>query len=95
MHREFEMSMMVEFNYFLGLQIKQLKEDTFINKDKYIRDLFKRFKIEDVKTMGTPMSSSIKLEKDKQGKSIDSTMYRGMIGSLIYFTTSKHDITLT
>ena len=45
--------------------------------------------------MGTPMSSSIKLEKDKQGKSIDSTMYKGMISSLIYFTTSKPNITLT
>ncbi|RVW51241.1 hypothetical protein CK203_111836 [Vitis vinifera] len=80
MHSEFEMSMMGELNFFLGLQIKQLKEGTFINQAKYIRDLLKRFNMEEAKTMKTPMSSSIKLDKDEKGKSIDSTMYRGMIG---------------
>ncbi|RVW12223.1 hypothetical protein CK203_084261 [Vitis vinifera] len=75
---EFEMSMMGELNFFLGLQIKQLKEGTFINQAKYIRDLLKRFNME-AKTMKTPMSSSIKLDKDEKGKSINSTMYRGMI----------------
>ncbi|RVW82058.1 Retrovirus-related Pol polyprotein from transposon RE1 [Vitis vinifera] len=92
MHSEFEMSMMGELNFFLGLQIKQLKEGTFINQAKYIRDLLKRFNMEEAKTMKTPMSSSIKLDKDEKGKSIDSTMYRGMIGSLLYLTTSRPDI---
>ncbi|RVW85800.1 hypothetical protein CK203_055425 [Vitis vinifera] len=67
MHSEFEMSMMGELNFFLGLQIKQLKEGTFINQEKYIRDLPKRFNIEESKTMKTPMSSSIKLDKDGKG----------------------------
>ncbi|RVW94322.1 hypothetical protein CK203_037932 [Vitis vinifera] len=79
MHNEFEMSMMGELNFFLGLQIKQLKEGTFINQAKYIRDLLKRFNMEETKIMKTPMSSSIKLDKNEKGKSIDSTMYRGMI----------------
>ncbi|RVX11507.1 hypothetical protein CK203_015826 [Vitis vinifera] len=82
MHSEFEMSMMGELNFFLRLQIKQLKEGTFINQAKYIRDLLKRFNMEEAKTMKTLMSSSIKLDKDEKGKSIDSTMYRGMIGLL-------------
>ena len=80
MHSEFEISMMGELNFFLGLQIKQLKERTFINQAKYIRDLLKRFNMEEAKTMKTSMSSSIKLDKNKKGKPIDSTMYRGMIG---------------
>ncbi|RVW26175.1 hypothetical protein CK203_109170 [Vitis vinifera] len=80
MHSELEMSMMEELNFFLGLQIKQLKEGTFINQAKYIKDLLKRFNMEEAKTMKTPISSSIKLDKDEKGKSIDSTMYRGMIG---------------
>ncbi|RVW79404.1 hypothetical protein CK203_056080 [Vitis vinifera] len=80
MHSEFEMSMMGELNFFLGLQIKQLKEGTFINKAKYIRDLLKRFNMEESKTMKTPMCSSIKFDKNEKGKSIYSTMYRGMIG---------------
>ena len=92
MHSEFEMNMMGELNFFLGLQIKQLKEGNFINQAKYIRDLLKRFNMEETKTMKTPMSSSIKLDKDEKGKSIDSTMYRGMIGSLLYLTASRPDI---
>ncbi|RVW19022.1 putative mitochondrial protein [Vitis vinifera] len=66
MHSEFEMSMMGELNFFLGLQIKQLKEGTFINQAKYIRDLLKRFNMEEAKTMKTSMSSSIKLDKDEK-----------------------------
>ena len=73
MHSEFEIR---ELNFFIGLQIKQLKEGTFINQVKYIRDLLKRFNMEEAKTMKTPMSSSIKLDKDEKGKSINSTMYR-------------------
>ncbi|RVW15600.1 Retrovirus-related Pol polyprotein from transposon RE1 [Vitis vinifera] len=92
MHSEFEMSMMGELNFFLGLQIKQLKEGTFINQAKYIKDLLKRFNMEEVKVMKTPMSSSIKLDMDEKGKSINSTMYRGMIGSLLYLTASRPDI---
>ncbi|KAL6350658.1 hypothetical protein AAG906_028109 [Vitis piasezkii] len=75
MHSEFEMSMMGELNFFLGLQIKQLKEGTFINQAKYIRDILKRFNMEEAKTMKTQMSSSIKLDKDEKDKSIDSTMF--------------------
>ncbi|RVW93470.1 hypothetical protein CK203_035113 [Vitis vinifera] len=72
MHSEFEMSMMGELNFFLGLQIKQLKEGTFINQAKYIRDLLKRFNMEEAKTMKTPMSSSIKLDMDEKGLRLDS-----------------------
>ncbi|KAL6313451.1 hypothetical protein AAG906_004414 [Vitis piasezkii] len=66
MHNEFEMSVMGKLNFLLRLQIKQLKEGTFINQAKYIRDLLKRFNMEEAKTMKTPMSSSIKLDKDEK-----------------------------
>lgn len=52
MHCEFEMSMMAKLNYFLGIQIKKLKDDIFINQEKYI-NLLKRFKMKVAKTMGT------------------------------------------
>ena len=77
MHSEFEMSMMGELNFFLGLQIKQLKEGTFINQAKYIKDLLKKFNLEEVKAKSTPKVSSIKLDMDKKGKPIDQTKYRG------------------
>ena len=83
MHSEFEMSMMGELNFFLGLQIKQLKEGTFINQAKYIKDLLKKFNLEEVKAKNTPMGSSIKFDMDEKGKSVDQTKYRGMIGSLL------------
>ncbi|RVW97886.1 Retrovirus-related Pol polyprotein from transposon RE2 [Vitis vinifera] len=89
---KFEMSMMGELNFFLGLQIKQLKEGTFINQAKYIRDLLKGSIWRKPKTMKTPMSSSIKLDMDEKGKSVNSTMYRGVIGSLLYLTASRPDI---
>ena len=62
MHKKFEMSMIGELNFFLGLQIKQLKEGTFINQTKYIRDLLKKFNLEKVKAKSTHMGSSIKLD---------------------------------
>ncbi|RVW69440.1 hypothetical protein CK203_062792 [Vitis vinifera] len=71
MHSKFEMSMIAELNFFLGLQIKQLKEKTFINQAKCIRDLLKRFNMEEAKTMKTPMSSSIKLDKDEKGDNFE------------------------
>ena len=79
-------TMMGELNFFLRLQIKQLKKGIFINQANFVRDLLKRFNMEEAKKMKTPMSSSIKLNKDEKGKSIDSTMYKGMIGSLLYLT---------
>ena len=89
MHNEFEMSMMGGLNFILGFQIKQLKKGTFINQAKYIKNLLKRFNMEEAKTIKTLMSSSIKLDKDEKGKSIYQTMYRGMIGSFLYLTASR------
>ena len=66
MHSEFEMSMIEELNFFLGLQIKQLKEGTVINQVKYIRDLLKKFTLEEVKSKSTPMGSSFKLDMNKE-----------------------------
>ncbi|KAL5559477.1 hypothetical protein UlMin_035688 [Ulmus minor] len=76
MHDEFEMSMMGELTYFLGLQIKQSKEGIFLNQSKYIKDLLKRFGMENSKAASTPMSSTIKLDKDESGVSVDITKYR-------------------
>ena len=79
MHSEFEMSMMTELNFFLGLQIKQLKEGTF--QAKYVRVLLQKYNLEEVKTKRTPMGSSIKLDMDEKGKPVSQTKYRGMICS--------------
>ncbi|GJS36029.1 retrovirus-related pol polyprotein from transposon TNT 1-94 [Tanacetum coccineum] len=92
MHDEFEMSMMGELNFFLGLQIKQMEDDIVFNQSKYIKEILKKFSLEYFKPMKTPMSSDAKLMKDEECQSVDSTKYRGMIGSLLYLTTSRPDI---
>ncbi|GJX19888.1 retrovirus-related pol polyprotein from transposon TNT 1-94 [Tanacetum coccineum] len=92
MHDEFEMSMMGELNFFLGLQIKQMEDGIFFNQSKYIKEMLKKFGLEDSKPMKTPMSSDTKVTKDKECESVDSTKYRGMIGSLLYLMASRPDI---
>ena len=92
MKGEFEMSMMGELIFFLGLQIKQMKEGTFINQAKYTKKLLKRFGMENAKTCGTSMNPSAKLDKDENGKSVDEKRYRGMIRSLLYLIAIRLDI---
>ncbi|GJY14714.1 retrovirus-related pol polyprotein from transposon TNT 1-94 [Tanacetum coccineum] len=92
MHDEFEMSMMGELNFFLGLQVKQMEDDIFFNQSKHIKEMLKKFGLEDSKPIKTLMSSDTKLTKDKECESVDSTKYRGMIGSLLYLTASRPDI---
>ncbi|GJW48025.1 copia protein [Tanacetum coccineum] len=83
MHDEFEMSMMGKLNFFLGLQIKQMEDGIFFNQSKYIKEMLKKFGLEDSKPMKTPMSSDTKLMKDEECESVDSTKYRGMIGDYV------------
>ena len=86
------MNMTRELNFVFGLQIKQSKEGMFINESKYIKDLLKRFDLENAKSMRTLMSSTFKLDKDESGKVVDITKDRGMIKSLLYLTASRPDI---
>jgi hypothetical protein len=84
MTQKFEMSMMGELTYFLGFQVKQLKDDTFLSQTKYTQDLLKRFGMKDAKPAKTPMGTNGHVDLNKGGKSIDQKAYRSMIGSLLY-----------
>jgi hypothetical protein len=92
MKQEFEMSMIGELNYFLGLQVKQTVEGIFISQSKYAKDLVKRFGLDGKSHAQTPMSTSVKNSSDLAGKSVDPSLYRSMIGSLLYLTASRPDI---
>jgi hypothetical protein len=92
MSREFEMSMMGELQFFLGLQIKQSKEGTFVHQAKYTKDIVQKFKMDDSKAMMTPMSTTTALDVDKEGEHVDQKEYRNMIGSLPYLTATRLDI---
>jgi hypothetical protein len=94
MIQKFEMSMMGELNYFLGFQVKQLKEGTFISQMKYTQDLLKRFGMKVAKPAKTPMGTDGHLDHNKGGKSMDQKAYWSMIGSLLYLCASSPDIML-
>jgi hypothetical protein len=86
------MSLFGEISFFLGLRIRQRNQGIFISQTKYIREMLKRFVMEDCKPVITPMQTICKLSKDDDSKSIDQRQYRSMLGSLLYVTTSRPDI---
>ena len=92
MANEFEMSMIGELSYFIGLQIKQLKNGIFVSQDKYIKDMIKKFGMSDSKAISTPMGTNDNLDSDASGNMVDQKSYRSMIGSLLYVTTSSPDV---
>ena len=91
MQSRYQMSMMGEMNYFLGLQVKQTDDGIFINQSKYTKNLLKKFNLQDCTAVATLMSTSTKLDPD-EGALVDVTNYRGMIGSLLYLNASRPDI---
>ncbi|GKC26664.1 retrovirus-related pol polyprotein from transposon TNT 1-94 [Tanacetum coccineum] len=82
----------VFLNGFINEEIKQMEDGIFFNQSIYIKEMLKKFGLEESKPIKTPMSSDTKLKKDKECESVDSTKYRDMIGSLLYLTASRPDI---
>ncbi|GKG00891.1 hypothetical protein Tco_0305596, partial [Tanacetum coccineum] len=87
------MSFMGELTFFLGLQVKQKDDGIFINQDKYVADILKKFDFSSVKTVSTTIETNKALLKDEEANDVDVYhLYRSMIGSLMYLTTSRPDI---
>ncbi|GJU89667.1 putative ribonuclease H-like domain-containing protein [Tanacetum coccineum] len=92
MHNRFQMSSMGELTFFLGLQVKQKEDGIFISQDKYVGEILKKFGFSSVRTASTPMETNKALTKDEDGEDVDVHLYRSMIGSLMYLTSSRPDI---
>nr|KYP46041.1 Copia protein [Cajanus cajan] len=92
MQGEFEMFMMRELTFFLGLQIKQLNNGTFISQRKYCNELLKKFGMDGCKEAATVVSISCNLDLNEKGTTFENSKLRGIIGSLLYLTTSKPNI---
>ncbi|GKC33384.1 putative ribonuclease H-like domain-containing protein [Tanacetum coccineum] len=90
MHKKFQMS--CELTFFLGLQVTQKDDGIFISQDKYVDEILKKFGFSTVKTTSTPMETSKPLLKDAEAEDVDVHLYRSMIGSLMYLTSSRPDI---
>ena len=69
-----------------------MENGIFFNQSKFTKELLKKYDMNDAKEISTPMGTATKLDKDEQGKEVNETMYRGMIGSLLYLTASRPDI---
>jgi hypothetical protein len=89
---EFEMSMIRELSYFLGLQIKQMKNGTFVSQGRYIKDMLKKFCMDKSKAISIPMGTNGNLDSDASGNMVDQKLYRSMIESLLYVTASRPDV---
>ncbi|GKB31563.1 putative ribonuclease H-like domain-containing protein [Tanacetum coccineum] len=92
MHKKFQMSSMGELTFFLGLQVTQKDDGIFISQEKYVDEILKKFGFSTVKTASTPMETSKPLIKDESAEDVDVHLYRSMIGSLMYLTSSRPDI---
>jgi hypothetical protein len=91
----FEMSMMEVLTFFLGFQIKQAKEGTFIRQMEYTHDILKKFGMDKAKSIKTPMGTNGHIDLDLDGTSVDQKVYRFMIESLLYLCASRPNIMLS
>ncbi|KAG6513295.1 hypothetical protein ZIOFF_023613 [Zingiber officinale] len=98
--QEFKKSMMVEFemsdlgmmHYFLGMEVVQSTTGIFISQKKYVQEILDMFQMKDCNLVSTPTEFGLKLNKDHEGKKVDSTIYKQIVGSLMYLTATRPDI---
>nr|GEY68696.1 putative ribonuclease H-like domain-containing protein [Tanacetum cinerariifolium] len=92
MKDKFQMSSMGDLTFFLGLQVKQKKDVIFINQDKHVAEILRKFRLTEGKSASTPIDAEKPLLKDPDGEDVDVHTYRSMISSLMYLTSSRLDI---
>jgi hypothetical protein len=92
MESEFQISMIGELTFFLGIQVKQTKQGTFMHQAKYTKDLLKKFNMVELKPVSTLMSSAASLGPDEDGEVVDQREYKSIISSLLYLTVTQPDI---
>ncbi|GKD85263.1 retrovirus-related pol polyprotein from transposon TNT 1-94, partial [Tanacetum coccineum] len=92
MSSKFQMSMMGQMSFFLGLQVSQSPEGIFINQSKFALEILKKFGMDSCDPVDTPMVDRLKLDEDPLGILVDQTRFRSMVGSLMYLTPSRPDL---
>ncbi|XP_059663983.1 uncharacterized mitochondrial protein AtMg00810-like [Cornus florida] len=86
MTQEFEMTDIGIMAYYLGIEVKQMKDEIFIHQEGYAKEILKKFKMEDCKLVNTSIEVGIKSSRDKDGKIVDPTFFKSLVGSLRYLT---------
>ncbi|XP_021606554.1 uncharacterized mitochondrial protein AtMg00810-like [Manihot esculenta] len=92
MFKEFEMTDLGLMSYFLGLEVRQRKNEIFINQSKYAKEILKKFHMEGCKPVDTPMQPRVKFYKDDGAVKVNENHYRSLLGCLMYLSASRPDI---
>eukprot|EP01018_Ginkgo_biloba_P000406 Gb_07443 [translate_table: standard] len=92
MTQEFEMTDLGHMHYFLGIEVQQHFEGIFISQAKYVADLLEKFRMKTCKAVATPLALGEKLTKEDASSKVNATLYRSLVGSLMYLTTTRPDI---
>ena len=89
---EFEMKDLGMMHYFLGLEVRHKPSEIMLSQGKYVVDILKRFRMMDCKSMTTSMTTNLKLFGDTTSERVDATLYRQMIGLLMYLMNTRPEI---
>ncbi|XP_019108303.1 uncharacterized mitochondrial protein AtMg00810-like [Beta vulgaris subsp. vulgaris] len=92
MMSEYEMTDLGAMKYFLGLQVKQSPGRIFLSQEKYADNLLKKFNMSECKPLATTMALNERLSKNDGKEKVDASIYRSLVGSLIYLTHTRPDI---
>lgn len=92
MIKEFDMTDLGLMGYFLGIEVVQSSTGVFISQKRYILEILDRFKMKDCNSVSTPTELGFKLTKNGTGKKVDVTLYKQIVRSLMYLTSTRPDI---
>lgn len=92
MQREFEMSLLGELTYFLGLQVQQAKNGIFLSQKKYLNKIIKKYGMGDCKPVCKPMVTECSLSSHDYSPTVNQPKYRSMIGRILYLSRTTPDI---
>ncbi|KAG6531945.1 hypothetical protein ZIOFF_005781 [Zingiber officinale] len=92
MAKAFDMTNMGLMSYFLGLEVKQGVDDIFMTQEQYAKEVLKRFRMGDCNPINTPVDCRTKLSKSDEGKTVDPTHFKSLVGSLRYLTCTRPNI---
>jgi len=92
MKEEFEMTDMGLLRYFLGIEVEQNQNGIFISQAQYVNEVLERFNMQESKATITPTVMGLKLSKEDNIKDFDPSLYKSIVGSLMYLTATRPDI---